>query len=172
MTFGIAIEADGNEILNKKSCISETFKIFFRGSGNLSSSSTAINKYSKGQRTEYDDFWVLVGNKRDISSRFLPEDCELSFVVGSPFPKYINDNIVYRERKSYNGDEINCKSFIAEFLFKIDEGQLLVVANVFKKEDLEIIEIFFLICQNKSRPSFIRSHRRFGFGFYPQYRVR
>jgi len=67
--------------------------------------------------------------------------------------------------RKYNCDEINSKSFISKLLFHVNKCQFFVVANVFKKEDFEIIKIFFLVCSNKSSPGFIRSHCRFWIRF-------
>ena len=35
MSFGVAIETDGDEIFDEEACIGKSFEIFLRGSGNL-----------------------------------------------------------------------------------------------------------------------------------------
>lgn len=35
MSFGVAIETDGDEILDEETCVAKSFKILFWGSGDL-----------------------------------------------------------------------------------------------------------------------------------------
>jgi hypothetical protein len=35
MSFGVAIETDGDEIFDEETCIGKSFEIFLRGGGNL-----------------------------------------------------------------------------------------------------------------------------------------
>jgi hypothetical protein len=62
---------------------------------------------------------------------------------------------VERREGWYNCNKVNSKSLFAKLLLKVDERQILIVASKFKKENLEIIKILFLIRRNKRRPSLI-----------------
>jgi hypothetical protein len=73
---------------------------------------------------------------------------------------------VERREGCYNCNKVNSKSLFAKLLLKVDERQILIVASKFKKENLEIIKILFLIRRNKRRPSLIRTHSRLRFRFY------
>src|ERR1700736_3983629 len=60
------------------------------------------------------------------------------------------------------------KSFLAEFVFEVGEGQGFVIADVFEEEDFEVIEVFFLVCSDNRGPRFFGSHGRFWFRFFSQ----